>query len=906
MAFRLFDLPVSQHAQNGEAAKVAEHPQAIGGQKTEVDASSSAQARTALLTAAILALAGSGVGFGAIAQGIVVGEERVLVLTGGIYNLIILVVLFAWRRFPIQKIAALSTAFYTVYLGSGILIALLNKRDPGHLFIYSFWCFTLLVFNKLVNVPRVGRLLARVILIVPLALICALLPRLAAHLSTDLINMAVVFCLSFLCFGLTLDVITKYRETYIVERERAELLRIESEVLESISDCFIALNSEDELVYLNDAACTEFAVDRRGTLKKTVTDAIPGFFSAAMLAELKRAYSESGATVFEAQSMTGQWYEMRCYPQTGRMSVYFRNITESVRARQQLEVAHNRMRQQSTLLDKAQDAIFVQDMQSRILYWNQGAERLFGWTEADVKGRFAADVFQSPSDDVRKAFSAVAARGDWVGEMAKKKKDGTDLTVESRCTLVRNEDGTPHSILAINTDITERKVADARIHNLAFHDALTGLPNRVLLRERLEEMLAHRPSPQSRGALLLIDLDDFKTLNDTSGHDIGDSLLQEVALRLKQCLRECDTAARLGGDEFVVVLEGLSADAEVALAEARAIGERIVLTFRQPYVLQHQEYEGTASIGVAMFQGAPETADELLKRADLAMYQAKARGRNRLCFFDPALESAAAFRVALLADLKVAIQNEELELHYQPQTDSRGRVTGCEALLRWRHPVRGLVPPNEFIPLAEAEGSIVELGYWVLDKACKQLAAWAEQPAMAKINMAVNVSIRQFHDSRFVQYAERAVRMTGANPRLLKLEITESFMSEGVEEMMAKMSALKSLGIGFSLDDFGTGYSSLSQLKRLPLDQIKIDQSFVRDLPASTMDASIVRAIIALARSLNLAVIAEGVETREQRDFLNEEGCYAYQGYYFSTAIVPSRFEAFVLENHQRNSADAA
>jgi len=862
----------------------------------EVDASSSRQARSALLTASVLALSGSGLGVFAIAQGTVTGAEMVLVLAGVVYNLVLLIVLLAYRRYPVQKVAALSTIFFTIYLSGGILIALLNNKNDKDLFIYSFWSFALLVFNKMVNAPRVGRFLARIILFAPLALICGLLPRLAGKIPSDSVILAVIFCLSYLCFGLMLDAVTKYREAYIVERERAESLRIESEVLESISDCFIALDSEFRLVYLNDAACTEFAVKRRSTLKKTIAKAIPGFFSAAMLDELHAVCGGASATVFEAQNIKGQWYEMRCFPQLGRMSIYFRNITESVRSRHQLEAAHERVRQQSALLDKAQDAIFVLDMESRIVYWNQGAERLFGWTESEVKGQCAADVFHSSADVVRSAFSAVIESGEWTGEVAKKRKNGMDLMVESHCTLVRNEDGAPHSILAINTDITERKAADARIHNLAFHDALTGLPNRVLLRERLDMVLAPRPGPQSWGALLLIDLDDFKTLNDTSGHDIGDCLLQEVALRLNSCIRERDTSARFGGDEFVVMLQGLGTDAEAALAETKLIGERIVRAFRLPYVLQQQEYEGTASIGATMFQGAPETADDLLKRADLAMYRAKAKGRNNLCFFDPALESAAALRVSLLADLKKAIQNSELELHYQPQVDSDGCVTGCEALLRWQHPVRGRVPPNEFIPLAEAEGFIVELGYWVLDTACGQLAAWAQLPAMAEINMAVNVSIRQFLDARFVQYAERALRKSGANPRLLKLEITESFMLEGADEVMAKMSALKALGIGFSLDDFGTGYSSLSQLKRLPLDQLKIDQSFVRDLPADTMDASIVRTIITLARSLNLAVIAEGVETREQRDFLEENGCYAYQGYYFSPAMPPSKFEAFVAE----------
>jgi len=564
------------------------------------------------------------------------------------------------------------------------------------------------------------------------------------------------------------------------------------------------------------------------------------------------------------------------------------------------------LRERSELLDKAQDAIFVQDMESRILYWNQGAERLFGWSAAEVMGLHVGDIFQSSAQEVRRAFSSVVQQGEWVGEISKKHKAGRDLIVESRCTLVRTSDNTPHSILAINTDITNRKAADARIHNLAFHDVLTGLPNRTLLRERLEKALAATHELQNCGALVLIDLDDFKTLNDTSGHDLGDRLLQEVATRLKSCIRSSDTAARLGGDEFVVMLLNLSKDPETANGEAKSIGETIVHALQRPYLLQHQEYEGTASVGATLFQGRSETVDDLLKRADLAMYQAKAQGRNRLCLFDPAMESTAASRVELLADLKKALANDEFELYYQPQVTTDRRVVGCEALLRWRHPLRGMVPPNEFIPLAEADGLIVELGYWVLDTACLQLAAWAQQPGMGDLHMAVNVSIRRFFDSRFVPFAEKALRMSGANPKRLKLEITESFMTERVHDVIAKMSALKAHGIGFSMDDFGTGYSSLSQLKRLPLDQLKIDQSFVRDVLNGVRDASIVRTIIALGQSLDLAIIAEGVETERQREFLEEHGCYAYRGYLFSPALPFSKFAAFVDGMHRSQVQSAA
>lgn len=349
----------------------------------------------------------------------------------------------------------------------------------------------------------------------------------------------------------------------------------------------------------------------------------------------------------------------------------------------------------------------------------------------------------------------------------------------------------------------------------------------------------------------------------------------------------------------MVLLKGLTSDATCAAIEAREVGDAILQACRGTYLLGDYEYDGTTSIGITLFRGKQDDADELLKRADLAMYRAKALGRNAICLFDPAMESAAASRAALLSDLRRALQNHEFELHYQPQMDSDGRVTGGEALTRWRHAQRGMVPPSEFIALAESAGLIVELGQWVLETACRQLAEWARQPQLENLTVAINVSIRQFLDGRFAQLVEKAIRESGADPQRLKLEITESFMIERANEIIAKMEALKSIGIGFSLDDFGTGFSSLSQLKRLPLDQLKIDQSFVRDVLNGVKDASIVRAIIALGRSLNLLVIAEGVETEEQRKFLEGLGCFAFQGYLFSPALSAPLFENFVKETHR-------
>ena len=404
---------------------------------------------------------------------------------------------------------------------------------------------------------------------------------------------------------------------------------------------------------------------------------------------------------------------------------------------------------------------------------------------------------------------------------------------------------------------------------------------------------------------MLIDLDDFKTLNDTAGHDVGDVLLQKVAQRIVSCVRKADTAARFGGDEFVVMLEGLSGDIEVATAESRSIGDKILRACQEPFHLDNYDHEGTTSIGVTVFRGTQNTGDQLLKQADLAMYRAKSQGRNAMCFFDPTMEELVVSRATLLSDLKRALQNGEFELHYQPQLDRVGRVTGAEALLRWPHPVRGMVPPNEFIPLAESAGLINSLGHWVMETACQQLASWAHRPEMERLDVAVNVSIRQFQDSGFVTLIGQLICESGADPQRLKLEITESFMMERANETIAKMIALKTLGIGFSIDDFGTGYSSLSQLKKLPLDQLKIDQSFVRDLLNGEKDASIVSTIIALAKSLNLSLIAEGVETPEQLELLRDQGCYGYQGYLFSPALPASSFELFVEKSHQMTEKGA-
>jgi diguanylate cyclase (GGDEF)-like protein len=393
---------------------------------------------------------------------------------------------------------------------------------------------------------------------------------------------------------------------------------------------------------------------------------------------------------------------------------------------------------------------------------------------------------------------------------------------------------------------------------------------------------------------LYIDLDDFKTLNDTMGHDIGDALLQQVTLRLSDCLGRYDVVARLGGDEFVVILANLFDDAATATAAANIAGSNILRAFRPPFVLGSYETEAKASIGATLFCGAHDTVDQLLKRTDLAMYRAKASGGNGLCFFEPSMQTEVDNRAALRWDIRRALQNGEFQLHYQPQIDSNRVVVGAEALIRWFHPLRGRILPDEFIPLAEEAGLIIELGRWALETACAQIEKWSTSPLMENLTVAVNVSVRQLLDPQFANLVRETLRSSGANPRRLKLEVTESSTIEKINQVIAVMTDLKMEALSFSLDDFGTGYSSLSHLRHLPLDQLKIDKSFVHNVLSSIKEASIARTIIMLASNLGLSVIAEGVESEAQQVFLQAEGCHLYQGFLYSPAITGEQFETFV------------
>ncbi len=548
------------------------------------------------------------------------------------------------------------------------------------------------------------------------------------------------------------------------------------------------------------------------------------------------------------------------------------------------------------IINAALDCIITADVNGKLVEFNPAAELTFGYQRDEVIGRELTDVIISP--DLRERHRQDFARymttgerhvlGDRI-EIRAMRADGSEFPAELTITSLQQM-GVPLVAMFLR-DITERKQAEQDICNLAFFDMLTGLPNRRLLLDRLQHACAGSARSHSHGAVLFIDLDNFKALNDSHGHNAGDLLLIEVAQRLRHCVRAEDTVSRLGGDEFVVVLEDLSPELEHALSQARTVVEKILQAINQPYVLQEIEHHNSSSIGISLFSGHEMDGDELLKRADMAMYQAKSAGRNTLRFFDPAMQAGLEKRVKLESQLRVALSQNQLRLYYQMQVDTERHIFGVEALLRWEHPKHGLIPPLEFIALAEESGLIMPIGHWVLVQACYQLKAWESTSYARGLQLAVNVSARRFWQPDFVAEVKEALLLTGANPHLLKLELTESVVLDNIADTIEKMHALRALGIRFSMDDFGTGYSSLSYLKQLPLTQVKIDQSFVRDIAIDPNDAAIVQTIIGMSNTLGLSVIAEGVETEAQFDFLQRYGCQQFQGYLFSKPVPREDFE---------------
>jgi diguanylate cyclase (GGDEF)-like protein/PAS domain S-box-containing protein len=547
----------------------------------------------------------------------------------------------------------------------------------------------------------------------------------------------------------------------------------------------------------------------------------------------------------------------------------------------------------------------VTDSLGRILLVNRAFTTLTGYTEEEAVSQHMSMLSSGRHNRAfyQAMWAAINTHGRWQGEVINRRRDGQVIAEWQSISAITNADGHVTHYTATFYDITANRAAQEHISHLAYFDPLTQLPNRALLRDRLAHAVAASDRHSKGGAVMFIDLDNFKAVNDTQGHDAGDELLIHAAKRISAAVRETDTVARLGGDEFVLLLDTLAPPPADFVRQVAMIGHKVLAALAQPYVLGKTEFVCAASMGITLM-AADATPSVLLQQADLAMYQAKKMGGNALCFFDPAMQDSVAQRVGLEQDLRRALRMQQFHLQMQPQVNEQGHIVGAEALLRWHPTGRGAVPPSVFIPLAEESGLIVPIGDWVLDTACQQLKAWATQPHTRDLQLAVNVSARQFAQPDFAQHVIQTIDRHGIDPTRLKLEITESMVLD-VADLVVKMSALRAVGVRFSMDDFGTGYSSLSHLTNLPLDQLKIDQSFVFNMHAKPTDAAIVRTIIAMAHGLGLEVIAEGVETDEQRAFLLENGCLLYQGYLCGRPMAVSALEALLAQDGIKPSTAA-
>ncbi|WNV05749.1 EAL domain-containing protein [Candidatus Methylospira mobilis] len=582
---------------------------------------------------------------------------------------------------------------------------------------------------------------------------------------------------------------------------------------------------------------------------------------------------------------------------TGGIIISTENITEHKLAEQQLRIAATAF--------ESMEGMIITDADANIIRVNQAFSGITGYTSDEVIGKNPR-ILQSGRQDAgfyNMIWDSVSNTGSWQGEIWNRRKNGEIYPEHLSITAVKDADGAITNYVGTIFDITRSKTAEEQITRLGFYDFLTGLPNRRLLLDRLSLAFAYSARYETIGALLFIDLDNFKLLNDSLGHDLGDLLLQQIAAQLAACVRDGDTVARHGGDEFVLILNDLGKQALEAEQLAKAIAEKILVRINRRYQLDKHEYNNSCSIGVAFFGDSEFSADELLKQADIAMYQAKKAGRNAIRYFSPEMQASIMARATLKAELHHALERRQFQLYYQIQVDSSNRPVGAEVLIRWIHPERGLVPPAQFIPLAEQSGLILPIGQWVVETTCAQLKSWQQSALAHYLVLSLNVSARQYHQAEFAAQVRDAILRHDINPALLKLELTESMLIDDIDSTIDTMKSLSEIGIQFSLDDFGTGYSSLQYLKRLPIFQLKMDQSFVRDIVTDNSDKEIVRAIIAMAQSLNINVIAEGVETVEQRQFLLDNGCTNFQGYLFGKPVPIDQFEALLLKPDYRDSS---
>lgn len=687
--------------------------------------------------------------------------------------------------------------------------------------------------------------------------------------------------------------ISARRKNELDSRELSDRL---AQILDSVQDGFFTIDPQRRVSYMNKQTEIALGASRESSMGQPWLAAFKEAGPGQLQSVIERSEREQQSVEAECFiPSTGRWLSARAHPSPMGTAVYLRDVTELRAEREELSLLKNAIERVNDVVVIAESPLRMEDpgAMPTVVFVNQAYTRLTGRSPADVIGRppFAITQQQAQSPEVSRMLSEARQGRGSRAELIYHNTLGLQRWLEVDVAPVPTESGVITHWVAIQRDITERKIAQDEIAQLAFHDQLTGLPNRIMLMERLKHALAESDRSGRQGALLFIDLDNFKALNDTLGHDRGDLLLQQVGQRLRELAPEPDFVARLGGDEFVVMLENLSPATLTAAAEVKEKAELIRQSLSSPYDLDGSARHSSASIGITLFQDHNRLYGELLKRADMAMYQAKSHGGNALRFFDPQMQAALSARDALESELREGLRLEEFELLYQPQVDSKGELVGAEALSRWRRGDRAPSPPTQFIPLAEETGLIIPLGQWALRQACERLALWSRSEATRSLSMSVNVSAREFRRPEFVEQTLAVIDASGANPRLLKLELTESILVDDMETAIAKMKQLGSRGVRFSLDDFGTGYSSLAYLKLLPLTQIKIDQSFVRDALKEPADAAIARAIISLCQSLGLEALAEGVESQEQLNFLESSGCGSYQGFLFGKAMSAELFQ---------------
>ena len=673
-------------------------------------------------------------------------------------------------------------------------------------------------------------------------------------------------------------------------------------ILDTVPEAMLVIDEQGRIVRANTHACDTFGYPHGALTGLGIETLVPERFRGSHGSHRARFMeSPHSRAMGQGRELVGLRRDKTEFPcelglacmrhkERGFVVVSAMDITERKRAEDELRIA--------AIAFESQSGMTVTDQNGVILRVNRAFTELTGYTADEAVGKTLAILRSGrhPPAFYQQMWITISEKGYWQGQIWNRRKNGRIYAEWLTITAVTAADGQVTHYVGTFSDITENSEAEAQIHRLAYYDALTQLPNRRLLQDRLSQALATCARSRQFGAVLFLDLDNFKTLNDTRGHDTGDQLLIEITRRLRMAVRECDTVARLGGDEFIVLLEELSGESDEAAMLTKQIGEKLGATISQPCHIDGNEFHCTASIGIRLFH-AQETVEELLKHADLAMYQAKNAGRDTLRFFDPDMQARLDERSELETELRKALKQQQLQLYFQPQINAAGRIVGAETLLRWRHPQRGLIAPDTFIPVAEESGLILPIGQWVLETACTQLAIWAAAERSSELVLAVNVSARQFRQPDFVDQVKSALETSGADPRRLKLELTESLVLDNVADTIEKMQLLKTIGVSFSMDDFGTGHSSLSYLTQLPLDQLKIDRSFVLNLPDDINDGIIAKTIISMGRSLALDVLAEGVETAGQRTFLDHHGCHAYQGYLYSKPLPIEAFEAFLSDS---------